>query len=59
MPHVAGIVTRKHDDEETLRKRIKRLKERERIIRQERHKLEAKLREKIFKRYKEMEEKIA
>lgn len=56
---MAGIVTRRLDDEDTLKRRIKQLKEREKRIREERHKLEAQLREKIFKRFKEYEEKIA
>ena len=56
---MAGIVTRRLDDEETLRRRIKQLKQREKRIREERHRLESQLREKIFKRFKEIEEKIA
>jgi hypothetical protein len=47
---VAGAVTRNLEDEETLRKRIKQLIERKRELREERHRLEAKLRELIYKR---------
>jgi len=56
---VAGTVTRNLEEEATLRKRIKQLKEREKRIREERHRLEARLREIIYKKFKEMEEKIA
>jgi hypothetical protein len=56
---VAGAVTRNLGDEETLRRRIKQLKEREKRIREERHRLEAILREIIYRKFKEMEEKIA
>ena len=56
---MAGIVSRRMDDEETLRRRIKQLKLREKKIRAERHRLESQLRDKICKRFKELEEKIA
>jgi predicted nucleic acid-binding Zn-ribbon protein len=52
-------VTGNKGEEETLRQRIKQLKEREQKIREERHRLESQLREKIFKKFKEIEEKIA
>jgi len=51
---VAGAVTRRVEDEETLRRRIKQLIDQERKLREERHKLEAQLRERIFKKYKEI-----
>jgi chaperonin cofactor prefoldin len=52
---VVGAVTSRVEDEETLRRRIKQLKEKERKIREERHRLEAELRERIFKKFKEIE----
>ena len=55
---MAGIVTRRLEDEDTLRKQIKRLKERERKIREERHRLESKLRQIIYQKFKEIEEKM-
>ncbi|MCW4014423.1 MAG: syntaphilin domain-containing protein [Candidatus Bathyarchaeota archaeon] len=51
-------VTKRDEDEETLKRRIKHLKKQEKRIREERHRLEAQLREKIFKRYKKIYEKI-
>jgi chaperonin cofactor prefoldin len=51
---VVGAVTRRVEDEETLRKRIKQLKEKERKIREERHRLEARLRERIYQKFKEI-----
>ena len=56
--HVPGSVTSEWDDEETLRTRIKALKRREKRIREERHRLEAELRNKIFKKYLEIENKL-
>lgn len=50
---MAVTVTNRNEKEETLKHRIKQLKKREK-----RHRLEAQLREKIFKRYKKMYEKI-
>ena len=55
---MAGAVTRNLEEEETLRRRIKQLKEREKKIREERHKLEARLREIIYRKFKEIEEKM-
>jgi len=55
---VAVTVTNRNEEEETLKLRIKQLKKREKRLREERHNLEAQLREKIFKRYKKMYEKI-
>jgi chaperonin cofactor prefoldin len=55
---VAVTVTNRNMDEETLKHRIKQLKKREKRLREERHHLEAQLREKIFKRYKKMYEQI-
>jgi predicted nucleic acid-binding Zn-ribbon protein len=55
---VAKAVTHRDDEEKTLRQRIKQLKERERRIREERHHLESQLREKIFKRFREIEQRI-
>jgi len=55
---VAVTVTNRNEDEETLKHRIKQLKKREKRLREERHSLEAQLREKIFKRYKKMYEKM-
>jgi chaperonin cofactor prefoldin len=55
---VGTATTDRDEEEETLRQRIKQLKERERRIREERHRLEAELREKIFKKFREMEQKI-
>jgi chaperonin cofactor prefoldin len=55
---VVVTVTNKNEDEETLKHRIQQLKKREKRLREERHSLEAQLREKIFKRYKKMYEKI-
>ncbi len=52
--NVAGAVTRRVEDEETLKRRIKQLKEKERKIREERHRLEAELRERIFEKFKEI-----
>ena len=54
---MAVTVTNRNEEEETLKHRIKQLK-REKRLREERHNLEAQLREKIFKRYKKMYEKI-
>lgn len=53
------VFKKKPEDEDALRRRIKQLKTRERKIREERHRLESQLREIIFKRFKELEEKIA
>jgi chaperonin cofactor prefoldin len=55
---VAVTVTNRGDDEETLKQRINQLKKREKRLREERHRLEAQLREKIFTRFKKMSEKI-
>ena len=55
----AKTVTGNKGEEETLRQRIRQLKEKEQKIREERHRLESQLREKIFKKFKEIEEKIA
>jgi len=55
---VAVTVTNRNEEEETLKHRIKQLKKREKRLREERHNLEAQLREKIFTRYKKMYEKI-
>jgi chaperonin cofactor prefoldin len=55
---VAVTVTNRNEREETLKHSIKQLKKREKRLREERHRLEAQLREKIFKRYKKMYEKI-
>lgn len=55
---MAATVTNRSDDEETLKHRINQLKKREKRLREERHKLEAQLREKIFMRFKKMSEKI-
>jgi chaperonin cofactor prefoldin len=55
---VATSVTNRSDEEETLRHRINQLKKREKRLREERHSLEAQLREKIFKRYKKLSERI-
>lgn len=55
---MAVTVTNRNEEEETLKHRIKQLKKREKRLREERHNLEAQLREKIFKRYKKMYEEI-
>ena len=55
---MAGAVTRNLEEEETLRRRIKQLKEREKRIREECHKLEARLRDIIYTKFKEIEEKM-
>jgi len=53
---VGKVVTERDEEEETLRQRTKHLKERKRI-REERHRLEAQLREKLYKRFVEMEQR--
>ncbi len=45
-------------DEDKLRKQIKQLKEKEKKLREERHRLEAQLRERIYKKFMEVGEKI-
>ena len=55
---MAGAVTKNLEDEETLKKKIIQLREQERKLRKERQRLEAELRELIFKKYLELEEEI-
>lgn len=45
-------------EEEAIQKKIKLLKAREKRIREERHRLESKLRNMIFKRYLDLSEKF-
>ncbi|MBD3172900.1 hypothetical protein GF326_10545 [Candidatus Bathyarchaeota archaeon] len=55
---MAESVTRKQESEETLRRRIRRLKEREHRIRKERQHLEYLLREKIYQKYRQIEKNL-
>jgi hypothetical protein len=55
---VAESVTSKQESEETLRRRIRQLKEREQRIRKERQHLEYLLREKIYQKYMQIEKNL-
>ncbi len=55
--HVSGLKVVDRADEKAIQKKIKLLKAREKCIREERHGLESKLRNLIFRRYLDLSEK--
>lgn len=55
--HVSGLEVVDRADEKAIQKKIKLLRTREKCIREERHRLESKLRNLIFRRYLDLNEK--